>query len=336
MTSNRLQGLPEDILNLISESTYKLRAPIALAHAARNLPQIKKSVLELPMAIPNLRESAVVIAAGPSLRRQEAVARLKPFRDRLTIIATDGALINCLQNDVIPDVVVSVDPSQRIVRWLGDPRLHERNEDDYFRRQDIDVAFRDEHAHNSTSIELVNRCGAQMKAALSTSIFPEVTERYHESGMDVYWWNPIIDDWDQPDSYTRKVFQITGGIPCLNALGHCGGAAWSLAHAVLRCRRVGIVGMDLGYPNGTKVINTQFYEFMWHLPLELAETFLIEIENPYTKGIYLSDPVYYWYRFWMIEAIKQAECVTVNCSGEGTLFGDGVLWQSIEQFVSAL
>jgi hypothetical protein len=150
--------------------------------------------------------------------------------------------------------------------------------------------------------------------------------------MALYWWNPLYVDWSQPDSYTRRVFDLTGGIPCIPALGHCGGAAWVLAHAVLGARQVGIVGMDLGYPEGTSVVNTQYFEFVRDMPPEQAGRFLLRVENPHTGAAYLTDPVYYWYRETMVEAVRRADCVTVNCSGEGILFGAGVEWQTLEEF----
>ena len=118
----------------------------------------------------------------------------------------------------------------------------------------------------------------------------------------------------------------------MTGLGHTGGAAWVLAHAVLGCSRVGIVGMDLGYPEGTSVVNTQYYDVVRDLSPEKAESLLLRIENPHSGEVYLTDPVYYWYRETMLDALQWADCVTVNCSGEGILFGKDIRWNSLEEF----
>jgi len=334
MTPRHPNALPAEVTKVIAENTLKFRAPLGLEHAQLNLSYISHSVLDLPAELPKLPESAVVVAAGPSLRRQRIIPRLKVLQDQFTIVCCDGALPMCLRGGLVPDIVVSVDPHRdRIVRWFGDPNLNERPDDDYYRRQDLDIYMReDEHNRNIEVLELVNRHGPNILAAFSTSVAPDVTERCHGLGMKIYWWNPLYDDWSKPNSYTRQVFELTGGIPCMTGLGHTGGAAWVLAHSILGSKRVAIMGMDLGYPEGTSVVNTQFYEYVKHLPLEQAESLLLRVENPHTEGAYMTDPVYYWYRETMLEAIQLADCITVNCTGEGILFGKGIQWENIEDF----
>jgi hypothetical protein len=334
------QILPPEVTRQIAEDTQKWRAPAGLANAHRNLPFIRHSVLDLQRDLNAPVASAIVVAAGPSLRRQNIVARLKALERRPLLICCDGALASCLRADLVPDVVVSLDPHpDRIVRWFGDRNLRSRPDDDYYRRQDLDIDLRSmdsraEEAKNREVLALVDRYGSRLRAALSTSVALDVTERCIESGMPLYWWNPLYDDWSNPESYTRRVFELTGGIPCMTGLGHCGGAAWVLAHAVLGASRVGIVGMDLGYPDGTSVVNTQYYEFVRHLPSEQAERFLVRMDNPHTGTTYLTDPVYYWYRETLLDAVRRADCTTVNCSGEGTLFGQDIVWDTVEQFAA--
>jgi len=336
MKSTYASALPETALRQIASNTLRLRAPAGLANARSNLPYIKRSVLDLPAELKTDGGSAVVVAAGPSLRRQNIIQRLKALPKRPTIVSCDGAMPACLREELVPEIVVSVDPDHnRIVRWFGDTKLSQRPEDDYFRRQDLDVEFREnERVRNQEVIEMVNLYGPHVRAALSTSAAPDVTSRCIESGMQLYWWNPLYDDWTNPDSYTRKVFELTRGIPCMTGLGHTGGAAWVLAHAVLGCKRVAIVGMDLGYPEDTSVVNTQYYEFVRHLPLEQGERLLLRIENPHTGNVYITDPVYYWYRESFLDAARRADCTTLNCSGEGILFGDGVRWLTLEEFAA--
>lgn len=326
----RLTELPPETLEVIRQNTFNKRAPLGLENARKNVPFIERSVLELPRT----RETAVVIAAGPSLARQRIIERLLPLRDRICVVATDGALPACLRQGLVPDVVVSLDPHPtRIVRWFGDPERVSAG-DDYFRRQDLDEYLRvEEWKKNDELVKMVNAHGPSMCAALATSVDQSVTQRCISAGMPRYWWNPVLDDWDDPQSMTRELHRVTGKIPCLSALGHTGGACWVISHAVLECTKVAIVGMDLGYPEGTSVVNTQYYEVVRDLPLEQAETLLLSVTNPHTQTSYLTDPVYFWYRQGMLEAVPQAECRTANCSGEGILFGEGIEWTTLEEFI---
>ena len=56
---------------------------------------------------------------------------------------------------------------------------------------------------------------------ISTSAHPDVTKRCVESQMDLYWWNPIYDDYESPDSITRKLFE-KNRIPCMTTGGNVG------------------------------------------------------------------------------------------------------------------
>jgi hypothetical protein len=331
-----LSELPKDVLEQIAANTLKLRAPEGIDNARTNLAHIQRSVMALREACPTPVDKAIVIAAGPSLHRQNLIARIKALPSRPLLVCCDASMGACLRQGLVPDIVLSLDPhAHRIVRWFGDPDLAGRPEDDYFRRQDLDIELREnERAKNEQMIRLVNEYGPRMKAALATSVPPAVLGRCVEAGMPMYWWNPLYDDWDAAQSYTREVYELTGGITCMSGLGHCGGAAWVLAQAVLGARHVGIVGMDLGYPDGTSIVNTQYYDVVRHLPREQAERLLLRLTNPHTGEAYLTDPVYYWYRHTFLDAVTRSDARTVNCSGEGTLFGEGVEWSSIEEFAA--
>lgn len=131
--------------------------------------------------------------------------------------------------------MVTVDPHpQRIVRWLGDPDLNEEKlaKDDYFRRQDMDEQFAEELEVNQRIIDLLEKHGRDIRIALSTSSSEALVNRVMEIGMQIYWWNPMLDDPDTENSATRELHDING-LPCVNAGGNVGAAAFMMAEAVL-------------------------------------------------------------------------------------------------------
>src|SRR6185295_6916909 len=131
--------------------------------------------------------------------------------------------------------------------------------DDYFRRQDLDPAFgQKERETNREVIALVNKAGPKIKLIIATCVDPALTRRCLEAGMELYWWNPLYDDYDAPNSVTRRIFELNN-VPCLVTGGNCGAAAWVFTHAILKKKHVGMVGMDLGYRPGTPLLNTQYY-----------------------------------------------------------------------------
>jgi 6-hydroxymethylpterin diphosphokinase MptE-like protein len=326
--------LGRQIASRLNEATFERIAALAVANAELNRPRIGRSILELAGALPGADDRALVIAAGPSLHRRRSLERLRAARFPGAVVAVDGALGACLRHGVVPDLVVSVDPhGERIVRWFGDPALTAPPADDYFRRQEMDpVHRRDEVAANRELVELVDRYGPRLRVAIATSAAPAVVDRCEKAGMELYWWNPMYDDHDAPDSVSRRLHRANG-LPCLNGGGNVGTAAWVIAHAVLGKARVGIVGMDLSYAPGTPYARTQYYpELRALLGERYAEAF-IHIDNPHVGETWFCDPAYYWFRDVFLEMAREAECQTFNCTEGGILFGPGVVVTPLERFL---
>ena len=98
------------------------------------------------------KKIAIIIGSGPSLKRNDQTTVLRKYKDKVIIIACDGSLFYCLRNNIVPDLVVTLDSHPtRIIRWFGDENLNSNKlrKDDYFRRQDLDIDFRKEMLANN-------------------------------------------------------------------------------------------------------------------------------------------------------------------------------------------
>ena len=131
----------------------------ALENAKKNQYQINtgKSISALRNIKLGDGNSAIIIAAGPSIKRYDPIQLIKEKNFKGTIICTESALSYCLRNDIIPHLTVTLDPHpSRIVRWFGDPNLEKKglDADDYYRRQDMDEAFSNELVFNKKNINL--------------------------------------------------------------------------------------------------------------------------------------------------------------------------------------
>jgi len=328
--------LGRKIAQALEAATFERVAGVGLANAEANRSRIARSVLELAETPLGSGDAAIVVGAGPSLYRRRSLERLRASRFAGTIVAADGALGACLRAGVAPHVVVSVDPHpERIVRWFGDPTLTAPRGDDYFRRQEMDPTHHgDELAVNRALVELVDAHGPKLKVAAATSAAPAVVERCEQAGMDLYWWNPMYDDYDAPGSLSRRLWEMNG-LPCLNGGGNVGTAAWVLTNAVLGKRRIGLIGIDLGYAPGTPYEKTQYYPELVDLLGDRFREAFIHTENPATGETWFSDPAYHWFRNVFLEMARGAECQTVNCSEGGLLFGDGITIATLDHFLEA-
>jgi 6-hydroxymethylpterin diphosphokinase MptE-like len=323
------------IASRLAAATAERITGAGLANETQTRPHIKHSVLDLAALPFGEGDRAVVVAAGPSLRRRESVKRLARSGFTGTIVAVDSALGACLREGLVPHVVVTVDPHpERIVRWFGDPELQAPPTDDYFRRQEMDRTHADDEvAANRQLLKLVDEYGPRLRVAAATSSAPKVVERCRQSGMTLYWWNPMYDDYDKPDSLSRRLHR-ENGLPCLNGGGNVGTAAWVLTHAVLGKRRIGLVGMDFGYAPGTKYEQTQYYPELRELFGDRLGEAFIRVENPVTGETWLTDPAYYWFRDVFFEMARETDCETVNCTEGGILCGPEIKAVTLEEFVN--
>jgi len=319
--------------------TWERHGELAMANALRN-----QSLLGRGQSLAALRnlplgegDSAIVIAAGPSIRRHDPIARIKRAGYCGTIIATDSAIAYCLRNGVVPHLVVTLDPhATRIVRWFGDPGLSEAavQSDDYYRRQDMDTAFADEMRANREILAALDQHGRNMRIALSTSASEKVVDRVLQTGMQVHWWNPMLDDPDRPDSRTRAL-QRLNRMPCVNAGGNVGSACWMMAHAVLGKRRVALTGMDFSYYDGTPYSATQYYREAVALVGEAnLDSLFIRLYNSHVGAWFYTDPAYMWYREAFLQMAAEAGCTTFNCTEGGILFGEPVVFTPLDEFLS--
>jgi len=329
------------IASALGSLTFEKVSQVGLANAVANSARIAtgSSVLALRQTPLAQGEDALVIAAGPSLHRQDTARLIRDSGFRGTIVTTDSGMSWCLRHGIVPNLVVTLDPhAGRIVRWFGDPDLTEETltRDDYFARQDMDPRFRQDQLKTNRELsELIDSHGARLRIAMASSASAAVVRRVAEAGMEAYWWNPMYDDYEVENSVTRRLYEMNG-LPCVNAGGNVGSACWVIAHSILRKRRVGLLGMDFGYYPETAYSQTQYYREILALvgPDRLDEVF-IRVWNPHVGREFYTDPAYLWYRDSFLEMVTQAGCETYNCTGGGILFGRAIQWATLEEFVSA-
>jgi hypothetical protein len=308
-----------------------------LANAARNSALASKTLSDLPPLPDSKLRSAVVVSAGPSIRSTNAIERLAASDYAGTVICVDGSLLACLDEGLMPDYVVTLDPHPtRVVRWFGDPNFEEHTRsDDYFQRQDLDVTLRRESLRsNAKDIELVDRCAPQLKLLICSSVAATVADRATEAGFDMYWWNPLVDDPSAPDSLTRKIHRALEA-PCLNTGGTVGTAAWVVAEW-LGIPTIAVHGMDFGYPESTPITQTQtYYELLVHLgsPDAIAQCFP-KFVFPLTGESFYTDPTYDWYRRNFLELAKLSRSKTINCTEGGTLIDSAIECQRFADFLA--
>ncbi len=283
-----------------------------LENSRANIPAMREDYT-LREVFPH-RVPAIIVRAGPSVYRQKTLKRIAESNFDGCIVAVDAAYIQCLKAEILPDFVVTIDPHPtRIVRWFGDPDYSENSKhDDYFKRQDLDTAFRENSAaQNRANIGLVDE--NRVPLVICSAAPENVVARTH--GFMRYWFAPLVDNPAQA-GLTRQIFEATG-LPALNTGGTVGTAAWAFAYYVLQASSIAVVGMDLGYYMDTPFKNTQ----QWHNFGDDPQMYP-HFHGPF--GTAYTDPTYSWYRQNFLDLLAANNARIVNCSEHGLLFGEGV------------
>lgn len=309
---------------MISESTKENLMRTWLQNFARNLPNILKGktiadlVPEKPDEVP--KGAAVVVGAGPSIYKYKHLELLAESNFKGVIISTDRMLIPCLHHGIIPNLTVTVDGNrEKIVKFYDDP--------------------------------LVDKYGEQLKAALITCVAPNVVKRLQKAKAEIYWYHPIFDDVRQSESLTKIIMDITStekdekqyyykpkGVPSMTCGGNTGAASWIIAFELLKRSPIGLIGIDLGYLEGTPLEKTAYYNQLMQASggdVTKIMPYYKEYYNPKSKRKVLTDLVFNHYREAWLEmaAITPAWVETVNCSWETTLFGPNIKQMRFEEFL---
>ena len=325
-----------DIHSEIEEISYGLHAKQLVSHAIANKEFIKDTLRDVSRVY---GKKAIVISAGPSVHNKNALKKIKNSNFNGVIIAVDGSYLACIKAGLVPDYVLTLDPHPtRIVRWFGDPNIEINSaNDDYFSRQDLDIAFRNNLIkQNSLHIKMVDEWARHSNLVISSSSPENVVKRVLEAGFKkYYWWNPLVDMPNEPLSISRRLFNINH-LPCINTGGNVGTAAWVFASTILKTESVALVGMDFGYYEDLPYSQTQkYYELLERIGGDVSDLdrYFPKMIYPQTGEIFYTDPTYAWYKKNFLELLQQSKIKTYNCTEGGTLFGPEVECISLAQYL---
>lgn len=336
MTAQNLNPKFVGLVNDITSIGREWHAGPIVENSILNRPFIEKSIRDLPRPVGDKASAAIVISAGPSLYKNDILGRIKSSGFKGSIIAIDGSYVRCIKAGIDPDYVLTLDPHPtRIVRWFGDPDFEENlRGDDYFSRQDLDIAFRNNSIEeNRKNIALVNQHGKGKKLIICSAAPKNIVARARDVGFDAYWWAPLVDNPDKLGSLTRQIVSETG-LPAMNTGGTVGTAGWVFALTTLRIQKIAVVGMDLGYyKSDTSYGKTQTYHTLKEkVGDENFKDYFPEFCYPGTNEEFFTDPTYFWYRSNLLDLVSASGTMLYNCTGGGTLFGKGIECVEIERF----
>jgi len=310
----------------LQEATFSL-ADMWLQNFARNLPYILngKSVKELNIfqnSIPKTdyvpHDSAIIIAKGPSVYKNNHLQILKSSSFDGTIICTDIMLINALKEGITPDKF----PNYYVLTVDGDPEQSDFYDD-----------------------PIVEKFHDKINVVLSTCTSPKVMDVCNKFGIEPFWFNPLMDDFRKEGSFSKIMNIMTKskknpkGVSSLQTGGNVGTNSWVLSWAILGCSPISLIGLDFGYPATTTIEETQHYEHLLKCFNNNVEKVKNEHKIIYNKDFdcdVLIDPIYDYYREGFCNLVTHTPnwVNTINSTEGGSLFGDRIQCKKFNDFLN--
>ena len=318
--TSRNVSLDPQAMERVHENTRKVMLKLWMRNFAENLPRIRdgKTIRDLTPSDPEKfpKGKAIVLGRGPSIFSHKHLDLIAADGSLDTfLVATDGIMPEMLKQSIIPDLVVTVDGSEELLRYYDVPGLDYRG----------------------------------LKVAMVTQANPKVVQKALENGMEIYWWLPMGDLPTSPDSITYQEICMTisdknpQGVPSQEAGGNAGTAAWVMSWALLRRSPIALTGFDFGYPTEFDITKSYYYSsFIKYLdpdPLIAslkAESVLDEIYHPVWSTRALIDPVFKGYREALHRMLERLPrwVDTWNCTEGGTLWHDRLKCKGLAEFLA--
>lgn len=272
---------------VLSQGTILHLLPEWVENFKRNLPLIKKSkdILDLPKN----PGSSIIIGAGPSLLKFKHLEMLAKSDYKGFKIASDRILIRCLENNVIPDMVISVDSDKSILDFYDSP--------------------------------LVDKHMEKIKALFNVTVQPKLTKKW--KGEKFFFIGNLGSNLRdiQFDTGGARIMQLLSKKTIVETGGNVGSTAWFVSNTMGR-RPVCLIGMDLGWSLDIKLEDTETFSTYMRIHNNDIDKVLKCYRRDHNSFFnndsitdYVFDTYFEVFRSW----IEAANVPTINCTGAGII-----------------
>ena len=251
------------------------------------------------------KHSAIVIGGGPSVYEKNHLKILADSNYKGAIVCTDRMLAPCLKNGITPKkfpkfFVLTMDPYQITIKFYED--------------------------------KIIKKYGKGISVIMSTCTIHETVEICKKSGLNIFWYHPLIDDFRKPESINKIMNMMSksdknpDGFPGLQTGGNVCCFSWIFSWAILGCSPIGLIGLNMGVDGDTPIEKTQHYEqVLNHFNNDKSKVGkrYRRIFNDDLGTESLLDPVFDFYREAFLDLVIRTPrwINTINATEGGSLFG---------------
>lgn len=313
------------IERVFEENHYKKNYESWVKYFSLNLNDIwnESSARELdPAKDPRYKpeeHSAIVIGAGPSIKKKKHLELLSNSGYKGAIICTDRSLVPALKADITPERfpnfnVLTIDPAEILKKFYND--------------------------------NVVSKFGNKINGIFATVIHPATVDMARKAGVKIHWLHSLFDynegkkSFNQISALMVRANTHHNGLPAIQTGGNVGTAAWFVAWQILKCSTVGLIGINHGWDE-----DDSWDEILAHAnaPSNIDRTSLQfqklypKIYNPDFNCYCIQDPVYQYYSTAFKEFVARAPSWvnTINATEGGCIFGECITSMTFNEFLNA-
>jgi hypothetical protein len=264
--------------------------------------------------------AAIIIARGPSIKKNKHLELLAKSSYRGAIVCCDGALINVLKAGITPDkfpeyYVVTIDAGESIKDLYNDP--------------------------------YVDKYGKKIKGIFATVAHPLAVERARQAGVKIHWLHALFDYGEGKKSFNQisalmvRTKNHLTGLPAIQTGGNIGTSSWFVSWQILKRSVIALIGVDHSWnENDTwELIISHGYGHPNKVDFDKNSTtfkrLFPKIYNPEFKCHCILDPIFQYYSSALKEFIRRSPpwVNTINATEGGCIFGDRITCMTLTNFL---
>jgi len=264
------------------------------------------------------KNSAIVIGAGPSIKKHDHLKLLANSNYNGLIICTDRALKSALESGITPEkfpkfFVVSIDPAKIISTFYNH--------------------------------EIIKKYSLKINGIFTSVIHPLTTKIAREHGIKIHWLHALIDYDEGEKSFNKLSALMTraktheNGLPAIQTGGNVGTSCWFIAWKILKCSKITLIGINHSWDD-----DDSWDSILSHCKIskdidkksDVFKKIFPRIYNPFFNCHCILDPIFQFYSEALKEFIARSpEWVnTINATEGGCIFGERITCMKFEDFLN--
>ena len=264
--------------------------------------------------------SAIILGAGPAIKKFNHLDILSKSDYKGAIICTDKILADALEAGVTPTKF---------------PKFYVATIDTF---DDIWTLY--DH-------EIIRQYGHKINGVFSTLTDPHAIDQARQNNIKINWVHPLFDYNEGQKSFNHisalmvRSKNKSKGLPGLQTGGNVGTSCWFIGWQILKYKTICLIGINHGWEREDPLEVILAHGTNQKMPpmeknSNLFKKLFPEIYNPEFKTYCILDPIFQYYSTALKEFISRSPnwLKTINATEGGSIFGERIICQKFTEFLN--